>query len=156
MMKLARVAIAVLLACAACKDEAAVTAITIGQVIDRTGSIATPSWSDAIRLAVGTANEALKQAGQSQLRFTLVDANSGNTPDMARAGALQVVQKQGAKAVITDSSQDDIAINMLAYDDDPSHALAVPVVCMACTSLAIDNPADTDADPINQPALRNG
>src|SRR5438045_2253089 len=134
MMKLARAASAVLIVCAACKDEAAVTTITIGQVIDRTGSIATPSWSGSIRLAVGTANEALKQQGQSPLRFAVADANSGNAPDMARTGALQVVRKQGAKAVITDSSQDDIAINMLAYDDDPSHALEVPVVCMACTS----------------------
>jgi len=156
MMKLARVATAVLLACAACKDEAAVTTITIGQVIDRTGSIATPSWSDSIRLAVGTANQSLKQAGQPQIHFALVDANSGNSPDMARAGALQVVHKQGAKAVITDSSQDDIAINMLAYDGDSSHALEVPVVCMACTSPAINDPAATDADPIKQAALRNG
>jgi len=155
-MKLARAASAVLIVCAACKDEAAVTTITIGQVIDRTGSIATPSWSDSIRLAVGTANEALKQQGQSPLRFAVADANSGNAPDMARTGALQVVRKQGAKAVITDSSQDDIAINMLAYDDDPSHALEVPVVCMACTSPAINNPAATDADPIKQAALRNG
>src|SRR5205807_9321691 len=99
-MKLARSATAALLACSACKDEAAVTTITIGQVIDRTGSIATPSWSDSIRLAVGTANQALKQAGQPQIHFALVDANSGNSPDMARAGALQVVHKQGAKAVI--------------------------------------------------------
>jgi ABC-type branched-subunit amino acid transport system substrate-binding protein len=157
MMKLARAATALLVACAACKkDEAPVTTITIGQVIDRTGSIATPSWSDSIRLAVGTANQALKEARQSQLRFALVEANSGNSPDMARAGALQLVGKQGAKAVITDSSQDDIAINMLAYDGDASHALEVPVVCMACTSPAINNPAATDGDPIKQAALRNG
>src|SRR5438552_5920823 len=101
MMKLARVAIAVLLACAACKDEAAVTTITIGQVIDRTGSIATPSWSDSIRLAVGIANQALKQAGQPQIHFALVEANSGNSPDIARAGALQVVRQQGAYADLT-------------------------------------------------------
>jgi ABC-type branched-subunit amino acid transport system substrate-binding protein len=75
---------------------------------------------------------------------------------MSRAGALQLVQKQGAKAIITDSSQDDIAINMLAYDGDPSHALDVPIVCMACTSPAIDNPAAADADPVKQAALRNG
>jgi ABC-type branched-subunit amino acid transport system substrate-binding protein len=145
------------LACAACKQEAAKTAtVNIGQVIDRSGSIATPSWSDAIRLAVGTANQALKQVGQPELRFALVDANSGNAPDMARAGALQLVKKQGAKAVITDSSQDDIAIQMLAYDGDPSHALEVPVVCMACTSPNINNPGASDADPVKEAALRNG
>src|SRR5712664_5017181 len=119
----------------ACKQQAPKTAtVTFGQVIDRTGSNATPSWADSIRLAVGTANQALKQAGQPELRFALVDANSGNAPDMARLGAVQVVRKQGAKAIITDSSQDDIAIHMLAYEGDGSKALDVPLVCMACTS----------------------
>jgi len=155
MTRMARVAVALLL-CAACKQEGARTAtVNIGQVIDRTGSIATPSWSDSIRLAVGTANQALKQAGRSDLRFALVEANSGNAPDMSRAGAIQVVKSQGAKAVITDSSQDDIGINMLAYDGDPAHALEVPVVCMACTSPNINNPSANDADPVKQAALRN-
>lgn len=143
---------------AACKNGTpAPTASTIalGQVIDRSGSIATPSWADSIRLAVGTANQALKQAGHPDLRFSILEANSGNEPATARAGAQDVV-KQGAKAIITDSSQDDIAINMLAYDGDPAHALGVPVVCMACTSPQIDNPEATDADPVKQAALRNG
>src|SRR5207245_1297216 len=107
--------------------------IVLGQDIDRTGSIATPSWADSIRLAVSNANQALKQAGRS-VRFEIAEANSGNAPDTARAAALQLVKQQGSKAIITDSSQDDIAINMLAYDGDASHALDVPVVCMACTS----------------------
>jgi len=155
MTRMGRVAVALLL-CAACKQEAAKTpTVNIGQVIDRTGSIATPSWSDSIRLAIGTANQALKQAGQTDVRFALVEANSGNAPDMARAGAIQVVKTQGAKAVITDSSQDDIGIHMLAYDNDPAHALEVPVVCMACTSPNINNPAASDADPVKQAALRN-
>ena len=156
MTRVARVAAIAILACAACKQEAAKTAtVTLGQVIDRTGSIATPSWADSIRLAVGTANQALKQAGQPDLRFALVDANSGNAPDMARLGAVQVVRKEGAKAIITDSSQDDIAIHMLSYEGDGSQALDVPVVCMACTSPNINNPAATDADPVKMAALRN-
>jgi branched-chain amino acid transport system substrate-binding protein len=156
-MKSLRLA-AALLVCAACKQQEAPrnATVTLGQVIDRTGSIATPSWSDSIRLAVGTANQGLKHAGHNELRFAIAEANSGNAPDMSRAGALQVVEKQGAKAIITDSSQDDIAINMLAYDGDPSHALNVPLVCMACTSPGIDNPAANDADPVKQAALRNG
>ena len=143
----------------ACKrDEApAKTAtVTLGQVIDRTGSIATPSWADSIRLAVGTANQALRKAGRTDVRFALVEANSGNAPDTARAGAIQTVRKQGAKAIITDSSQDDIAISMLAYDGDPAHQLDVPVVCMACTSAGINNPEAKDADLVKQAALRNG
>jgi ABC-type branched-subunit amino acid transport system substrate-binding protein len=157
MKRVLAVAALALVCVSACKQESAKTAtVTIGQVIDRTGSIATPSWADSIRLAVGTANQALKQAGRNEIRFALVDANSGNAPEMARAGALQVVKKQGAKAVITDSSQDDIGIHTLAYDGDPEHALDVPVVCMACTSPNINNAAATDPDKVKEAALRNG
>jgi len=155
-MRSLRIAFAALIACSACKQQAPKTAtVVLGQVIDRTGSIATPSWSDSIRLAVGTANQALKQAGHTELRFELAEANSGNAPAMARDGALQVVQKDGAKAIITDSSQDDIAIASLPYDGDPAHDLSVPVVCMACTTPAIGDPAATDADAVKQAALRN-
>ena len=155
MKRIARVATLALLWCSACKQESAKSAtVNIGQVIDRTGSIATPSWADSIRLAVGTANQALKQVGQNEIRFALVDANSGNAPDLSQAGALQLV-KQGAKALITDSSQDDIGIHMLAYDGDPAHGLKVPVVCMACTSPNINNATATDPDPVKQAALRN-
>src|SRR5207245_817898 len=84
------------------------------------------------------------------------EANSGNAPEMARAGALQLVKQQNAKAIITDSSQDDIGVTMLNYDGDASHQLDVPIVCMACTSPSIDNPQAQDADPVKQAALRNG
>ena len=146
---------------AACKPAAEApqapkgSVIVLGQLIDRTGSIATPSWAESIRLAVSHANEALKQSGKT-VRFEVAEANSGNAPDMARAGALQLVKQQNAKAIITDSSQDDIGVNMLNYDGDASHQLDVPIVCMACTSPAIDNPKAQDADPVKQAALRNG
>jgi ABC-type branched-subunit amino acid transport system substrate-binding protein len=129
--------------------------IVLGQLIDRTGSIATPSWAESIRLAVTHMNQALKHSGKA-VRFEVAEANSGNAPDMARAGALQLVKQQNAKAIITDSSQDDIAVNMLNYDGDASHQLDVPIVCMACTSPAIGNPEAQDADPAKQAALRNG
>ena len=157
MTKASRTAAAALIAaCAACKQQDAptYTTITIGQVIDRTGSIATPSWADSIRLAVGTTNQALKQA-DFPVRFAIAEANSGNAPELSQAGALEVVKKDKAKAVITDSSQDDIAINMLTYDANPERALEVPIVCMACTSPNINNPAANDADPAKQSALRN-
>jgi branched-chain amino acid transport system substrate-binding protein len=157
MNRTARIAAAALAACASCRPPAApkTATLTLGQVIDRTGSIATPSWADSIRLAVGTANQALRQAGHGTLHFAIAEGNSGNAPDMSQAAALEVVKKQGAKAIITDSSQDDIAVNALAYDGDPAHALEVPVVCMACTSPNINNPAATDANPAKQAALRN-
>lgn len=151
-----RILFVVIISGTACKQQAPKTAtVTFGQVIDRTGSNATPSWADSIRLAVGTANQALKQAGRSDLRFQVAEENSGNAPEMARAAALRLKQ-QGVKALITDSSQDAIAINMLEYDGDPAHALEMPVVCMACTTPAINDPRASDPDPVTQAALRNG
>jgi ABC-type branched-subunit amino acid transport system substrate-binding protein len=148
--------------CAACNrspqaPQATVrtSVIVLGQLIDRTGSIATPSWGESIRVAVSDANQALRQSGKP-VRFEVVEANSGNSPEMARAGALQLVKQQNAKAIITDSSQDDIGVDMLNYDGDPGHQLDVPIVCMACTSPAIDNPDARDDDPVKQAALRNG
>jgi len=155
-----RILLVVLTLAAACKPAADApssgkgSVIVLGQLIDRTGSIATPSWAEAIRLAVTHVNQALKQSGKS-VRFEVAEANSGNAPDMARAGALQLVKQQNAKAIITDSSQDDIGVNMLNYDGDASHQLDVPIVCMACTSPAIDNPQAQDADSVKQAALRN-
>jgi ABC-type branched-subunit amino acid transport system substrate-binding protein len=146
------------LALAGCKSSEppapAIPTIVLGQDIDRTGSMATPSWANSIRLAVNSANLALKQEGRA-LRFEVAEANSGNSPEHARTAAIQLVKQQRAKAIITDSSQDDIAVNALAYDGDPSHELDVPVVCMACTTPDINNPEAEDRDPVKQAALRN-
>ena len=156
-----RILVALVLCAAACKPGVEArqspkgSVIVIGQLIDRTGSIATPSWAESIRLAVAHMNQALKQTGKT-VRFEVAEANSGNAPDMARAGALQLVKQQNAKAIITDSSQDDIAVNMLNYDGDASHQLDVPIVCMACTTPAINAPDAQDADAVKQAALRNG
>jgi hypothetical protein len=141
-------------ACKSAEQAPKPAVIHIGQDLDRSGSIATPSWSESVRLAIGTANQALKMAGRTDLRFDLVVGNSGNAPDVARATATDLVRKGGARAILTDSSQDDIAINMLAYGD-PAESLEVPIVCMACTSPEINDPAATDANPVKQEALRN-
>jgi ABC-type branched-subunit amino acid transport system substrate-binding protein len=142
-----------LLAAAACKREPKPSVVRIGQDIDRSGSIATPSWSDSIRIAVQTMNEALRQTGHGEVRFEVVEADSGNVPDRARASAIELVKRDGAKALITDSSQDDIAVNMLAYEGD--QLLDVPIVCMACTSPQIDDANATNENPARQSALRN-
>jgi ABC-type branched-subunit amino acid transport system substrate-binding protein len=149
------IAAAVLLAaCKSAEQPARVASIRIGADLDRTGSMAHTFWSDSMRLAVGTANQALKVAGRKDLRFDLVFGNSGNAPDVARASAVELVRKQGARAILTDTSQDDIAINMLAYGA-PEGSLEVPIVCMACTAPEINDPAASNADPVKQKALRN-
>jgi ABC-type branched-subunit amino acid transport system substrate-binding protein len=140
--------------CRGSEPAPAIPTIVLGQDIDRTGSMATPSWANSIRLAVNTANLALKQEGRA-LRFEVAEANSGNSPEQARTAAIHLVKQQRAKAIITDSSQDDIAVNALAYDGDPTHELDVPVVCMACTTPDINNPEAEDSDAVKQAALRN-
>jgi ABC-type branched-subunit amino acid transport system substrate-binding protein len=94
------IAIAVLLAgCKSVQEPPKTAVIRIGQDLDRVGSMATPSWSEAVRLAVGTANQALKAAGRTDLKFDLVVGNSGNAPDLARATATEMVRKGGVSAI---------------------------------------------------------
>jgi ABC-type branched-subunit amino acid transport system substrate-binding protein len=53
------------------------------------------------------------------------------------------------RGLILDSTQNDLAINRLAYDSDGSNDLGVPLVCGECTGDTINDAAATD------PALRN-
>src|SRR5439155_1829909 len=98
------------------------------------------SWRHAIDLDEVTVNAALKQAGHGYLSFDVVEGNSSATPEVARATDIDLVKKDAVKAIITDTSADDIAINMLAYDGNPAHQLGVPIVCIACTAHEIDDP----------------
>ena len=137
-------------------DEWAGPTIRIASVLDSSGAIATPNWTVVANLAVRHANQALEKSGQPY-RFKLHSSDSTNTPAVAVSHAVAVVKEQGVKAIITDSSQDDIAINQTFYDSDGSNDLQVPVICMACTSPAINNPAAANPrDSVNQAALRNG
>lgn len=149
---------AALLALAGCAREErrpAPVILSLGLDLDRTGSIATPTWIDSIELAVRDANRGLALAGRADLMFATVSADSANSPHAARANAVELARKRGVKAILTDTSQDQIAVEMLAYDNDPAHDLQVPIVCVACTSPQIGDPAATDPDPIRQAALRN-
>lgn len=130
--------------------------ILLGAVIDRTGSNSDPSWEEAIVLAEKHANAGLKQANyKGGLQFHIAIGDSANDPATSVQQATGFVQTQGAKAVISDSSINDIALNMTAYDADPGNDLNVPIQCTGCTSGSINNPTATDADPVKQAALRN-
>lgn len=136
-------------------DEWSGPTLTLASVLDSSGNIATPNWTVVAQLAVSDANQALKSAGRP-FRFKLLSADSTNTPATTVSRALDFIQNAGAKAIITDSSQDDIALNQTFYDSDPGNDPNVPIVCMACTSPAINNPnAANPRDPANQAALRN-
>ncbi|MBL9003074.1 MAG: ABC transporter substrate-binding protein [Myxococcales bacterium] len=136
-------------------DEWSGPTLVLGSVLDSSGNLATPSWTVVAQLAVRHANVALKNAGRP-FRFKLLSADSTNTPTTIVSRALDFVRNEGAKAIITDSSQDDIALNQTHYDNDSSNDPNVPIICMACTSPAINNPnAANPRDAANQAALRN-
>lgn len=129
--------------------------ITYGAVLDRTGNISMISWFDAAALATAHANAGLTQAGKS-LQFNLATSDSTNTPSVTVTRATDLVRSANAKALITDSSQDDIALNRLNYTDDATSKLNVPLICMTCTAPSINDPNAIDAsDAINQATLRN-
>lgn len=130
--------------------------VTLGAVIDRTGSIARPPWHDAVQLAIADANAGLKAyGGLSGLKFAYAGSDSTNTPAVAAERALELVQQYGAKMLVTDTSADATQVNMLDYDADSSNDIHVPRVCQACTSASINNSTAVNADPVTQAAYRN-
>lgn len=141
---------------AGCGGSPSGAVITYGAVLDRTGSISMISWFDAAALATAHANAGLAQAGKS-LTFNLATSDSTNTPAVTVTRATELVRNANAKAIITDSSQDDIALNRTNYTDDPTSKLNVPIIGMTCTAPSINDPNAVDAsDPVNQATLRNG
>lgn len=141
----------------ACAPTAATSdALVIGAVVDRSGSNAEPSWGDAIALAERQVNDALKAAGHAELSFHVALSDSRNDPATAVERAVHLVRDQGAKALILDTSQNAVAINVLHYDADPGNDLRVPIQCSGCTSGSINNPTAVNMDPVQQAASRNG
>ncbi|MBN2574191.1 MAG: ABC transporter substrate-binding protein [Deltaproteobacteria bacterium] len=128
--------------------------VTIGGVIDQTGSAGPPSWSSAAQLAVAQMNIALANA-KSDIQFNLVLADSTNQPAVAAQRAQELVRLHGAKGLVVDTSQDDIAVLKLQYDPDPTVHLDVPVVGLVATSPSINNPATTNPDPVTQAAYND-
>jgi ABC-type branched-subunit amino acid transport system substrate-binding protein len=128
--------------------------ITLGAVIDQTGSAGPGSWSNAAQLAVTQMNSALVKAN-SEIRFNLVLSDSTNVPAVAAQRAQDLVMSKGAKGLVVDTSQDDIEILKLQYDADPSKHLDVPLVGLVATSPAINNPNTINPDPVTQAAYQD-
>jgi ABC-type branched-subunit amino acid transport system substrate-binding protein len=120
------------------------TPILLGAVLDRTGNNAEPSWAKSIELARTHVNDALSQDPTLRTQeFVFQLGDSANDPNVALRRARDL-KDQGVKGLIVDSSQNDIALNKLAYDMDTSNDLEVPLICTECTSEAINDPAATD------------
>ncbi|MBI3182958.1 MAG: ABC transporter substrate-binding protein [Myxococcales bacterium] len=143
---------------AACEEEEAPTqvGVPIGVVIDRSGNNSEPTWLDAIKLARRHVNLGLRKAGFTRLQLAVLVTDSGNEPSVALPRAQELVRAKGARALILDTSQNDIAVHRTYYDADPGNDLGVPLLCGSCTTGTMNNPAATDPDPVTQAALRNG
>ena len=139
-------------ACQATED--AVTP-SIGVLIDHSGSIARPAWRDAALLALDHVNAGLERVpAWANVRFSLRFADSANSPALALERARALVQ-DGVKALVADTSDVAVALNRTNYDDDPGNDLAVPIICMGCTSPQLNNPFVGDPDAARQGALRD-
>jgi ABC-type branched-subunit amino acid transport system substrate-binding protein len=128
--------------------------ITIGGVIDQTGSAGPPSWSTAALLAADQMNAALAKS-KSDIRFNLILADSTNQPAIAVQRAQELVGVYGAKGLVVDTSQDDVAILKLQYEPDVTLHLNVPLVGLVATSPSINNATTTNPDPTTQAAYRD-
>jgi branched-chain amino acid transport system substrate-binding protein len=149
-------ACAALLACVGCgstKDDEGKT-ITLGVVVDQTGSAGPSSWAEAAKLAASQMNEALDSAG-SNIQFNLVVSDSTNKPDVAVKRAKALVDSEGAVGLVLDTSQDYLEVLKLQYDDDASKHLDVPVVGLVATSPAFNNPNAENPDALVQQADRD-
>jgi hypothetical protein len=142
---------------AGCADEESAPAqsIKVAVVMDRAGAQYTPTWGDAMELALKDANQGLKAAGEERFRFEFVISDTGGNIDVAGDRARAAVA-QGAKAVIGADAAEAIRINgVLNYNADPSANLGAPLVCIACPSSKMNVLTVTDADPVAQASERD-
>jgi ABC-type branched-subunit amino acid transport system substrate-binding protein len=149
--------LALLAAGGACGNEATGPArtIPIGTLIDKSGSNFTASWGHATDMAFADMNAALTQAGRD-LQFANLSADNQSNAMVAVDKAKELVKTKGARAIITDTSLSDVAVNALNYATDPAARLGVPISCFVCTSSAINNPnAPTTADPVGDEGKRD-
>ena len=132
--------------------------VTMGVILDLTsqtgGLIAIP---DVVQFAIDDINAGISKAGGYKgLGFAHSDGDSSGSGTATISGMLatQLVQ-QGAKLIITDNSNNTLAVIKDDYDDDTTNDLNSPILCVLCGSSLINNPAAVNADAVTQAALRN-
>jgi ABC-type branched-subunit amino acid transport system substrate-binding protein len=139
---------------AAADPAAASSVIRIGAVVDQSGGSTSPHYRAAIELAGRQMNEALEKV-HSDVRFEIVFGDSKSNPPFAREDALRLINRDGVKALVTDSSGVTIAINQLNYDPASPASSKVAITCFQCSSSFINDPAVTESDPQVQAAERD-
>ena len=131
------------------------TIIRIGAVVDQTGGSTSPLYRAAVELAGKQMNEALAKA-KSPIKFDIVFGDSKSNPPFAQGEALRLINDQGVKALVTDSSGVSVAINRLNYDPASKAKGKVAITCFQCSSSFINDPTVTETDPQVQAAERDG
>ena len=143
-----------------CGDDAAedTVEVKLGATISRTGTSAVGTWENALDLAAADASEGLKDADyptKVRFEFKVRVADTVNDTKNTVSKGREMVSK-GAKMLMVGTSSDAVALSALAYDDDDSNDIDVPIVCIACSSPSLHNPDFVnEADPVLQAANRN-
>ena len=100
---------------AAPDPEAGIPKLSLGLVIDQASASAFYSWPNAANLALSQINGGLAQAG-ANLRLVLQLNDTSQDATLATMGSIDLVRRRGAKAIITDTSKNGVAITKLMYD----------------------------------------
>jgi hypothetical protein len=135
-------------------DGAGEQIIVLGAVFDQASASAYYSWPSAANLALAHLNDGLALAG-APARFKLVLNDTSQDAALAIKRSTELVRMQNAKAIITDTSRNGIAITKLMYDADPANDIDVPVVCVTCTAAALNDPKAVGTDDIDTATLRD-
>ena len=155
-----RNSICIALGAIGCGDPGAaddVETVTFGATISRTGTSAVATWENALDLATGDASKGLRAADfptGAKLDFKIRVADTVNDTEKTVSKGRELVA-DGALMLMVGTSSDAVALSALAYDDDDSNGIDVPVVCIACSSPALHSPNPKNADPVLRAANRN-
>jgi hypothetical protein len=154
---LAMCTVSLLSSCGPTEPQQPTILIPIGAALDRTGTAATPSWLESVKLAVKHANAGLKASKNEKLgsiQFELIVADTENNTALAPTRVRELVD-DGVKAVVIQQAPISIAVNALNYDPDPAKHLDVPLLCPNCVLPALNNPNATNSDPLLQMGSRD-
>jgi ABC-type branched-subunit amino acid transport system substrate-binding protein len=125
--------------------------INLGALLDRTGANSESSWTQAVGLAQDQVNAAITgDETWHGLQFLISFSDTSNDPRITLKHAKELVDEHQVKGIITDSSQDDIAINATFYDQDTTNDLNLPILCSECTANGINDPTSMDPAAANR------
>jgi hypothetical protein len=146
---------------AACSDESEPAnetedypVIKIGALADRTGPSASTSYEQALELAERDMNAALERAS-IPIRFDTLVEDSRSAVDVARDGAVRLINDEEVKGLVADVSANTVAVNQLNYDSASPTLNKVPITCYACSSAFVNDPNVVEMDPVRQAAERD-